>query len=179
MGVGMVMYLWLWIWYGYGLYLAISYGYGTTRTRARKPPGKTTKSWYFITLENWRPNSTKNAKCALSKVRFEPTGVDKRHFAYKNRAILPALSRGVCDLRRRKNAAIPAIPPMPDATGTAPTAAPSTMGEQKHGAANCRLVCSVQAHSCACKRASRFEWCKVKHYAKRGASLLASCKWDM
>ena len=123
MGVGMVMYLWLWIWYGYGLYLAISYGYGTTHTRARKPPGKTTKSRCFITLENWRPNSTKNAKCALSKVRFEPTGVDETHFAHKNRAILPALSRGVCDLRRRKNAAIPAIPPMPDTTGTAPTAA--------------------------------------------------------
>ena len=114
MGVGMVMYLWLWIWYGYGLYLAISYGYGTTRTRARKAPGKTTKSRCFITLEKWHPNSTKNAKCALSKVRFEPTGVDKTHFAHKNRAILPALSRGVCDFRRGKNAAIPAIPPMPD-----------------------------------------------------------------
>ena len=39
--------------------------------------------------------------------------------------------------------------------------------------------CPVQAHSCACARASRFEWCKVKRYAKRGASQLASCKWDV
>ena len=72
MGVGMVMYLWLWIWYGYGLYLAISYGYGTTRTRAMKPPCKTTKSRCFITLENWRPNSTKtpnvrSQKCVSSR----------------------------------------------------------------------------------------------------------------
>ena len=87
--------------------------------------------------------------CAGAKMRFMPTGLREMHFRTIFGWTSAPLYGGCVISGDAKMQRYRQSRQCPTRRGRHQTAAPSTMGKQKHGAAKCRLASSVRAHSCA------------------------------